>query len=377
MTTCMETKGKKHKTPYTHICVVIWGLFWLYELIMSSTGRGFIVDEIRAMGHRAEEYAAGYRDYNENAISEDEYGTDLFETELDGTGTGAEAGADQDGGNDAAVTGTVSDAEASGGDAYGNPVPEGADAKEYENYVNQDGGMGSGSADAESPEAGSGETDGIIEEEPEEEFVPVPYYFTADESYFDDALFIGDSRMMGLWDYVEFGNATFLCDNGYSIANFQAGRAVRCQNTGSRTTPKEIMADNTFGKVYIMLGTNDCTRRSPDSFREGYAELVDLVRKEEPDAIIFTVANLNMSEKGVQENRSRGFDNEIMGSLNNVVAEFADGESSFFLNFNPLFTDENGYVLGKYTFDGFHVYAAQYQEMGDYIKEHAVAYTTP
>ena len=359
--------------------VIFWMAFWLYELIMSSNGAGHLTEGIRNFGAAAEGFVAGYRSFNEGVLDDGYAEADADPDEAaygDGRelpedtalpGSPGEAG-------DAAPYGRQED-QAGSGDAVagqeGDSLSGGASADGSDDASTD--GVASGASD----DAGADETGSMEEEVPEEEFVPMPYYFTADESYFDDALFIGDSRMMGIYDYCGFEGATFLCDNGYSIANYVAGRGVKCQNTGTRTTPGEIMSENHYGKVYVMIGTNDCPAHSPDKFREGYADLMELIRREQPDAIIFNVANLNMSAKGENENRSRGFDNTIMNSLNAAVSEFADGETSFFLNFNPLFTDENGYLWDKYSFDGFHVYAAQYQEMGDYLAEHAVAYTTP
>ena len=41
-------------------------------------------------------------------------------------------------------------------------------------------------------------------------------FVESDASYFDDALFIGDSRMVGIRDYGTLNNASYLCSVGLS-----------------------------------------------------------------------------------------------------------------------------------------------------------------
>lgn len=52
------------------------------------------------------------------------------------------------------------------------------------------------------------------EPEPEEPDSP---FTTVDASYFDDALFIGDSHTDGFKDYAGLNNADYLCHNGLTV----------------------------------------------------------------------------------------------------------------------------------------------------------------
>ena len=59
----------------------------------------------------------------------------------------------------------------------------------------------------------------IISETEEElaEIECVPEFYHADVSYFDNALFIGDSRTVGLYEYGGLGNAEVFAHSGMSI----------------------------------------------------------------------------------------------------------------------------------------------------------------
>ena len=85
---------------------------------------------------------------------------------------------------------------------------------------------------------------------------PTPLQFTTvDASYFDDALFIGDSRTVGIAEYGSLKNATYFADVGLNVYVAQT-KAIAVKNVGTVTLP-QLLSQKTFGKVYIMLGINE------------------------------------------------------------------------------------------------------------------------
>ena len=81
---------------------------------------------------------------------------------------------------------------------------------------------------------------------------PTPLQFTTvDASYFDDALFIGDSRTVGIAEYGSLKNATYFADVGLNVYVAQT-KAIAVKNVGTVTLP-QLLSQKTFGKVYIML----------------------------------------------------------------------------------------------------------------------------
>ena len=81
-----------------------------------------------------------------------------------------------------------------------------------------------------------------------------PEFVTVDKGYWNDALFIGDSRMIGLAEYTDLGDAHVFAKNGLSSFN-----ALTSKN--AMPSPQEYLTEmleqNTYGKVYIMLGLNE------------------------------------------------------------------------------------------------------------------------
>ena len=71
-------------------------------------------------------------------------------------------------------------------------------------------------------------------------------YVTVEDDYFNDACFIGDSRMMGIFDYANLRQADFYCNNGYCTYLWSKGKEVNHQNTGK----KVVLDDALSGKTY-------------------------------------------------------------------------------------------------------------------------------
>ena len=114
---------------------------------------------------------------------------------------------------------------------------------------------------------------------------PTPLQFTTvDASYFDDALFIGDSRTVGIAEYGSLKNATYFADVGLNV--------IAVKNVGTVTLP-QLLSQKTFGKVYIMLGINELGN-DLDDITAKFSSLIDTVRAAQPDAIIFVEANLHV-----------------------------------------------------------------------------------
>lgn len=194
-------------------------------------------------------------------------------------------------------------------------------------------------------------------------------YTAVGEEYFDDAAFLGDSRTMGISDYSGF-NADFFCENGMTIYKLLDEKGVTYQNTGEKVNLNQVMQQKQYGKIYIMLGMNELGYRDTYYFQEKYRAVLEQIREWQPQALIFLMANLHVSEK--KNNIQTEFNNININAKNVAEATLADGINVFYLDSNPAFTDENGFLKEDITFDGVHLYANYYMEWRDFIMEHGI-----
>lgn len=195
-------------------------------------------------------------------------------------------------------------------------------------------------------------------------------YQKVDSSYFSDAVFIGDSRTLGLHDYSGWEDADFYCDNGFSVYKWcKDGQAID-QRTGGTIDLKSALSQKHYTKVYLMIGMNDLGYGTTDFYQQNMQKMIDMIKEIEPDAIIYLMANLHMAE--AKNDMSGVYNNVSLNSKNVAMAELADGITTFYLDVNPLFVDESGYLKADLTFDGFHLYAKGYQEWAAFIAEHGI-----
>ena len=118
-------------------------------------------------------------------------------------------------------------------------------------------------------------------------------FTTVEDSYFDDALFIGDSRTVGLSEYGDLQNADFFATTGMSVYNVLT-ETVSVPSVG-KVTLDELLGGMTYGKVYLMLGINELGYDF-NSTVEKYGQVVDYIREKQPDAIIYIEANLHVTK---------------------------------------------------------------------------------
>lgn len=186
--------------------------------------------------------------------------------------------------------------------------------------------------------------------------------FTADPTYFDDALFIGDSRTVGLSEYGELGQAEVLADSGMSV--YKLLKTDFPTQSGEKMTLEELLAKQKFGKVYLMLGINELGYDFDQTLRK-YQEVVDMIHRMQPEAIIFIQANLHIT--GEKSESSPYYNNENINRFNGAIEQLADGETMFYLDVNPLFDDENGNLAKEYTTDHTHILGKYYGTWVDWI----------
>lgn len=204
-------------------------------------------------------------------------------------------------------------------------------------------------------------------EETTEETAAGPVFYRADPSYFDDALFIGDSRTVGLHEYGDLGSAEVVADSGMNVYKIYEKEFVTV--SGEKKQLETVLQERQFGKIYLMLGINELGYDFGRTVSR-YAELLQKIEELQPEAIIFLEANLHITEK--KSELSPVYTNENINRFNQAVEQMADGRRRFYLDVNELFDDENGNLSEAYTVDHAHVLGKYYTDWVDWILERAV-----
>lgn len=201
---------------------------------------------------------------------------------------------------------------------------------------------------------------------------PIITFEKVEDSYFKDALFIGDSRTVGIKEYGKLKQATYFCDTGMSIYNIYS-KKLSVSGVG-KVDIKKLLSTKKYGKIYIMLGINEIGN-SLDTNTKKFKEVIQYIRKAQPDAIIVIQANLHVTKQ--KSDAGETFSNKRIDKYNKRLSKIADNNKIFYLDANEIFDDENGNMKKVYTGDNVHLYAKYYVNWTNYIKEHAVVIKEP
>ena len=190
-----------------------------------------------------------------------------------------------------------------------------------------------------------------------------------DFDYFDDALFIGDSRTVGLGSYARL--ATESEADFFAKVGLTAGRVFNVTNNEmyESTTLLEKLKMGSYGKIYIMFGVNEL----PEDLEKNAAEfctLLETVRKYQPDAIVFIQANLHVGK--YRSESWEFYSNERLELYNRMIALNADHKNVFYLDINEGYDDAEGNLVDEYTSDDLHLDTHCYEPWEEYLKSHAI-----
>ena len=207
----------------------------------------------------------------------------------------------------------------------------------------------------------------VAEAEPEEE----TYEFTeVTDDYFEDALFIGDSRTVGLSEYCEelSTRATFYAQVSLSIHKVLEKDFIETDE--GKITVEQALENESFAKIYIMLGLNEMGIGDIDTYINKYAEVIARIRELQPDAIIYIQGIMHVSEEKSQKDKI--FTNESINERNEALSHFANNKDIFYIDMNESIDDENGNLIADLTNDGVHLKASAYEGWHQYLLHHAI-----
>ena len=209
----------------------------------------------------------------------------------------------------------------------------------------------------------------------EAEAVPAPktelVWGNVEDDYFDDALFIGDSRVVGLQDYGKMEeHATFYASTGLTIFRLLSAKIVPSEGQYKKISVEEALGQRQFGKIYLMVGINELDVGTVERFRETYGETVARIRELQPEAIIYIQSIMKVTEK--RSAKGDYITNQGISDRNDAIKTLADGETIFYLDVNEAVCDESGGMNPDYTTDGVHLKVKYIPLWKDYLKSHAI-----
>ncbi|HBV51500.1 MAG TPA: hypothetical protein DEF06_04375 [Clostridiales bacterium] len=208
---------------------------------------------------------------------------------------------------------------------------------------------------------------------------PVPQSEPVELEFFEDAIFIGDSRME---DFAAFSGlakyATFYTHIGVTVNHLiseNESEVIRFRVNGESLTLEETLRKyNDFSKVYIMLGYNELGWPYPEEFIKYYVKVLDIIKEANPASEIYVECVIPVARtitgSGVDPETEN---NENIARFNRYIREMCKEQKVYFLNVQEALVDSEGYLPDGAASDGIHMKKEYCIKWLDYIKCHVVS----
>ncbi len=195
-------------------------------------------------------------------------------------------------------------------------------------------------------------------EEPNFNFPSAP----VDSSWFDNVLFIGDSRVVGLRSYARNGNADYFADVGMTV--FSANSKVLSDKNFPEMKLEQLLATKQYDKIYIAFGLNEAGYNF-NAFKLKFTALYNQIRAAQPNAVIILQSVMSVTPK--QAAKADYFSPTYLQKMSDHIASHANGTDTFYVDVNEYFADSRGYMFTSLTNDGYHPTGSGYRRWRDWI----------
>ena len=211
---------------------------------------------------------------------------------------------------------------------------------------------------------------------PDHRMFQLPENGSVDLSYFEDAVFVGDSLTEGLRIYPNIENAvaniaTFISAKNQTPKSFLEGVIVFPDSYRPTQNGVEAIVSENPGKVYITLGTNALTFMNREQLIYYYEKLLTSLQEQLPDTIFYVCS---ITPTTVEEaSRRPVFSYDAVYAANNEIALMANQKGMHYINLHEVLADENGYLKHEYAYtDGIHLKPDAYSIWIQYLMNHTV-----
>lgn len=198
---------------------------------------------------------------------------------------------------------------------------------------------------------------------------PLPETERVEDTYFDGAVFLGDSRTEGLSLYSGLKTGHFYTSVGATVESVFSKKNFETQN-GEKIPLLDAVAGEDCDKIYVMLGINELGWTKTKTYHDQYAKLIDRLRADHPEAKIVLQSIPPVGDK--QEAKKTYVNNERIAVYNGVIKDLAEEKECYFLDVAACLTGGDGLLPRDWNFDGIHLNPKGCKVWLDYLRTHSL-----
>lgn len=197
---------------------------------------------------------------------------------------------------------------------------------------------------------------------------PVPLGEAVSDDFFDDAVFIGDSRTEGFILNAGLSNTVSYTYKGLTVDTVFTKPVIH--KNGALLSVMDALKVTDFTKVYIMLGVNETGWPYSSVFIEKYGQIIDTIKEINPKAIIYVQEIFPVSRE-VSATHSY-VKNDKICEINYLLSEMAKEKQVYYIDVGTAVSAEDGSLPAEAAVDGIHLKREYCLKWLDYLKTHTV-----
>ena len=189
-----------------------------------------------------------------------------------------------------------------------------------------------------------------------------------DDSYFEDAVFIGDSRMEGFRAFSGITKGSFVTAVGMELENFYTDAQIATAKGNMKVL--DALGNINYSKIYMMLGTNELGAYDMNAVQENYRKVLKDIKQKSSstDPIVYVYSVIYVDESLVETGDY--VNNANVDTINLEILKMCQEEGYHYINLNEVLSDGNHSLISGASEDGIHLTQQYCQEWLDYTKLH-------
>lgn len=194
----------------------------------------------------------------------------------------------------------------------------------------------------------------------------LPLSDPVDDTFFEDAAFMGNSLMDGFRLFSGLTTCDYYAATSMTVVGATSKACITLDN-GAAGTLVQGLTQKPYGKIYILLGVNEIGF-DVDTFIDYYSKMLDTLIAAQPDCDIYIMGLTPVS--AAKSSSSDTFNMTRITEYNTALRQLAADKSCYYMDLVDALAGEDGYLPAGETTDGVHFSAKVYQTWLSYVKTH-------
>ncbi|MEG0457926.1 MAG: GDSL-type esterase/lipase family protein, partial [Oscillospiraceae bacterium] len=190
----------------------------------------------------------------------------------------------------------------------------------------------------------------------------------ADEEYFNDILFVGDSLTVGLRAYGYIPSAQVYALTGINVSDALTKKFITFSGSSKQYSISQAVAKTKPEKIIFLMGINGLAWYDENVLLEQYEELVRQIISSSPNSFLALQSLYPVTQS--YTNSEPRITNKKIDEFNKKIIKIAKDLNIYYLDTASVLKDSKGNLKQEFSSDGLHINKKGYDEVLEYILKH-------